>query len=70
MKNNPSPPSAANRSAGSLALLAEALASLSLEAAPDTLAQQTVETATARFHVAGARLWRMLDTRSCSHMKK
>jgi sigma-B regulation protein RsbU (phosphoserine phosphatase) len=63
MKNNPSPPSTANRSGGSLALLTEALAALSLEAAPDTLAQQTVETVTTRFHVAGARLWRMLDSK-------
>jgi len=63
MKNNPSPPSTASRSAGSLALLTDALASLSVEAAPDTLAQQTVETATARFHVSGARLWRMLDAK-------
>jgi serine phosphatase RsbU (regulator of sigma subunit) len=63
MKNNPSSPTAANRSAGSLALLADALASLSLEAAPDTLAQQTVDTATSRFHVGGARLWRMLDAK-------
>ena len=61
MKNKPSPPSAANRSAGSLALLADALATLSLEATPDKLAQQTVETATARLSVRGARLWRMLD---------
>ncbi|MBI1739213.1 MAG: SpoIIE family protein phosphatase, partial [Acidobacteria bacterium] len=63
MKNNPTSSSAANRPAASLALLADALASLNLEAAPDVLAKQTVETATARFSVAGARLWRMLDTK-------
>lgn len=63
MKKTPSSPSASIKSVGSIALLSDALASLNLEAAPDALAQQTVDTATARFGVSGARLWRMLDAK-------
>jgi sigma-B regulation protein RsbU (phosphoserine phosphatase) len=63
MKNNPSPTTASKRPAGSLGLLADALAALSLEAAPDTLAQQTVETVTSNLSAGGARLWRMVDAK-------
>ena len=63
MKKNASSASAVGKPAGSLAQLSDALASLNLDAAPDALAQQTVDTATARFGVSGARLWRMQDAK-------
>ncbi len=63
MKNNPSSTTAAKQSGNCLGLLADALAALSLEAAPDALAQQTVETVTAQLGGSGARLWRMVDAK-------
>ena len=61
MKNDPSSPTAASKPSGSLAQLSDALINLNLDSPPDALAQQTVDTATARFDLAGARLWRMID---------
>jgi phosphoserine phosphatase RsbU/P len=63
MKSNPNPPTAADKPAGSLALLSDALVSLNLEAAPDAMAQQAVDVALSRFGLAGARLWRMVDAK-------
>jgi len=63
MKDIPSSQPAGTPARRGLSLLNDALVTLNLEAAPDALGQQVVETAAACLGVRGARLWRMLESK-------